>query len=229
MSDDGAALLKGGNAAGGETPQDDYPVNPVGEGQTDTSKPGVDDGDAGVGPIGTVPDEPASGSGDKPAGDTDPAKDTGPKDGGIPAKPSQEGHPVVFIYHTHARESFKPELKNGGDDPQSSKINVSLVGQRLASQLEKRGVGALHNSEDYPSQVPGFQWVQSYNILQKSRAAGDELQQKLEVSVRHPSGLAEAQADDGDHRGKSLCSSVFHHRQKQSQLEAEYGVCRPDP
>ena len=33
MSDDGAALLKGGNAAGGETPQDDYPVNPVGEGQ----------------------------------------------------------------------------------------------------------------------------------------------------------------------------------------------------
>lgn len=73
-----------------------------------------------------------------------------------------EGRKVVFIYHSHNRESFFPELKPGQKDANSDKINITLVGKRLAGQFEKRGLGSVHSPKDYASTVQGYNWNYSY-------------------------------------------------------------------
>jgi stage II sporulation protein P len=83
-----------------------------------------------------------------------------------------EGRKVVFIYHSHNRESWFPELKSDQKDPSSDTINVTLVGKRLAKQLESLGVGSTHSSKDYPTTVQGYNWNYSYKYsLQTVRQA----------------------------------------------------------
>ncbi|GIN85333.1 stage II sporulation protein P [Heyndrickxia sporothermodurans] len=55
------------------------------------------------------------------------------------------GKKVVFIYHTHSYESFKPLLKNEATSSNNEKVNVIAVGAKLAEQLEKRGIGVIHD------------------------------------------------------------------------------------
>lgn len=78
------------------------------------------------------------------------------------------GSKVVFIYHSHNRESWLPELKPGTKDPNDARINVTLVGKRLAEQLEEKGVGAAHSSKDYASSVQSYNWNLSYKYSQKT-------------------------------------------------------------
>lgn len=88
---------------------------------------------------------------------------------------SEEDSPQVFstngkikalIYHSHNRESWIPELKEKGvtefSDAFDSKINVSLLGQRLVGRLEDLGIGAVSSDTDYPTEVPGYNWNFSY-------------------------------------------------------------------
>lgn len=52
------------------------------------------------------------------------------------------GRDVIYIYHTHNRESFLPYLK-GTDKPEDayhSKANITLVGNMLGKALERKGV-----------------------------------------------------------------------------------------
>lgn len=72
------------------------------------------------------------------------------------------GKKVVFIYHSHNRESWNPELKNGGKDPSSSKVNITLVGKRLATKLEQLGIGAEQSSRDYAATEKNYNWNFSY-------------------------------------------------------------------
>jgi len=71
------------------------------------------------------------------------------------------GRKAVFIYHTHNRESFYPELK-GKRDPNDEDINITLVGRRLAERLEEHGIGAVHSDKDYATSVKNFDWNRSY-------------------------------------------------------------------
>ncbi|MCM3746440.1 stage II sporulation protein P [Paenibacillus pasadenensis] len=122
--------------------------------QPDGHDAGADDGSGegtGVGPVGELPEEPAGNN----AGENS------------PDKPSQ-GEKAVFIYQTHSRESFAPELNDGKDDPQSDKLNVGQVGARLAEQLEKKGVGTIHSDADYPTEVKGYSWPLSYKYSRKT-------------------------------------------------------------
>jgi len=72
------------------------------------------------------------------------------------------GRKAVFIYHTHNRESFYPELKGKKRDPNDAKINITLVGRRLAERLEEYGIGAVHSDKDYATSVKDFDWNRSY-------------------------------------------------------------------
>lgn len=72
------------------------------------------------------------------------------------------GRKVVFIYHSHNRESYYPELKSSKNDPNSDSVNVTLVGKRLSQQLEKEGIGSTHSNKDYPSSIKGYNWNYSY-------------------------------------------------------------------
>lgn len=93
--------------------------------------------------------------------------------------PRTAGDNIAFIYQTHSTESFLPELK-GVTDPdkaQSDKVNVISVGRRLAQNLEKDGIGAVHSDTVYPHTVKNFFYPYSYKYSQKT------LQ---EAAVAHP-------------------------------------------
>lgn len=74
-----------------------------------------------------------------------------PPAGSAPAFP---GGPVVGVYHTHAYESFLPELPEANvmrpDDAHSQDLafTVVRVGREIASTLNTRyGIGAVHSTE----------------------------------------------------------------------------------
>lgn len=76
---------------------------------------------------------------------------------------------VVLIYHSHNRESWVPEL--GIKDPDKAyddKTNITLVGKRLAQNLQDLGIGAVDYSTDYTSVEKGFKFTYSYKYSAKT-------------------------------------------------------------
>ncbi|MGZ9584982.1 stage II sporulation protein P [Paenibacillus marinisediminis] len=69
---------------------------------------------------------------------------------------------IVYIYHSHNRESWNPELDKESSNPNDAKVNITKVGKYLQEQLEKRGIGAVHSDKDYASTVKGYSWNFSY-------------------------------------------------------------------
>ncbi|BBH21325.1 stage II sporulation protein P [Paenibacillus baekrokdamisoli] len=119
-------------------------------------------------PLPIVGDQAAEGSDSPqdPAPDTKPVTDPNTQTDPA-AKPTTSGRKVVFIYHSHSRESWFPELKSTKYAESSTK-NITLIGKRLEEKLEARGMGALHSSTDYPSAIKNFNWVLSYKYSKKT-------------------------------------------------------------
>lgn len=77
----------------------------------------------------------------------------------------------VFIYFSHTRESYLPLLK-GVTDPNAashSKVNVTLVGDKLKNALEERGVGAEVDKTDVYAQLQkkNLSYASSYTESRK--------------------------------------------------------------
>ncbi len=77
----------------------------------------------------------------------------------------------VFIYFSHTRESYLPLLK-GVTDPNAashSKVNVTLVGDKLKNALEERGVGAEVDKTDVYAllQKKNLNYASSYTESRK--------------------------------------------------------------
>lgn len=83
-------------------------------------------------------------------------------------KPGTEKPKVAFIYHSHNRESWYPEMDKDKNDANSTTKNITLVGKRLAEQLESNGVGAMHSDTDYPTAIKGYRWELSYKYSKKT-------------------------------------------------------------
>ncbi len=83
-------------------------------------------------------------------------------------KPTTGGSKVVFIYHSHNRESWYPVLTDKSKDPNSSTKNITLVGKRLAQKLEEEGIGAQHSDTDYPTAIKNYRWELSYKYSMKT-------------------------------------------------------------
>ncbi|TDF96765.1 stage II sporulation protein P [Paenibacillus piri] len=95
--------------------------------------------------------------------------------------PRTAGRNVAFIYQSHNQESYLPEL-SGVKDPDKAfdpKINVTLVGLRLAQRLEKEGIGAVHSDKNYPVIEKNFNYAFSYKYslktLQEATASHPDL------------------------------------------------------
>lgn len=132
-------------------PQDHVPpVTGIDDGEADRDHGGGGDegGDGGIG------EDP---SGPDPSATPEPA-----------AKPSTGKSKAVFIYHSHNRESWYPELEEGAKRPDSVTKNITLVGKRLAEKLEERGVGAMHSDIDYPTAIKGYRYELSYKYTSKT-------------------------------------------------------------
>lgn len=86
----------------------------------------------------------------------------------VPSGLSTGDRKVVFIYHTHNREAYLPDLKGKtGGQAYDEKTNVTLVGKRLAEELNKRGIGAEVSTEDYWTQLQG-KYHLSYTASRKT-------------------------------------------------------------
>jgi stage II sporulation protein P len=76
------------------------------------------------------------------------------------------GKKKVFIYHSHNRESWLPELQHKGvksaNEAYDDEKNITLLGKRLAARLEELGIGAVSSEKDYPTEVPNYNWNFSY-------------------------------------------------------------------
>ncbi len=85
---------------------------------------------------------------------------------------SKDGKKVVFIYHSHNRESWLPELKDKGitniSNAQDPTTNITLVGKRLTTKLEELGIGSSHSATDYPTAVKSYNWNFSYKYSHKT-------------------------------------------------------------
>lgn len=70
----------------------------------------------------------------------------------------------VFIYHSHSRESYLPELEPGlkFDEAYDAEVNVTLLGKRLAEKLNDHGIGAVSSEKDYPTAIKDYNWNFSY-------------------------------------------------------------------
>lgn len=95
-----------------------------------------------------------------------------------------DGRKVVHIIHSHSRESFLPELKDAKvpNEAFHSSVNITLVGERLGWELEKRGIGVDVDTSDIGKILSERGWVyhQSYdasrNIVKEAMSSNHNLQ-----------------------------------------------------
>ncbi|WP_144934070.1 stage II sporulation protein P [Paenibacillus sp. 32O-W] len=95
-------------------------------------------------------------------------------------KPTTGDKKVVLIYHTHYEESWVPELGiEEADKAYDEKLNITLVGKRLAEKLEEKGVGAVDYSPEYKKTQADYSWYKSYkysrNTVKEAFAAHPEI------------------------------------------------------
>jgi stage II sporulation protein P len=102
--------------------------------------------------------------------------------------PVTAGANVAFIYQSHSTESYLPELPGvkKSDEAYDDKINVTLVGARLAQNLEKDGIGAVHSDKIYSTAtVKDFRYPYSYKYslktLQEATAAHPDLKYFFDI------------------------------------------------
>lgn len=134
-------------------------------------------GTTGSGPTSTEPDtqqpsaaapsegeQSPSAPGDSLPGAPTEAEGTQPDSSGDGALPATTGgRKVVFVYHSHPRESWVPELNvKRANEAEDSKTNITMVGSRLRDKLEELGIGSVHSGADYPTSVQGYNWNYSY-------------------------------------------------------------------
>ncbi len=103
------------------------------------------------------------------------------KDKPVPPVNSTDGKKVVFIYHSHNRESFLPMLKGvtNMNEAYHPSANITLVGQRLSEELEARGIGTSIDKTDFTGVLNQKGWVygQSYDAsrpIVESAMAGNK-------------------------------------------------------
>lgn len=113
------------------------------------------------------------------------------------AAPSEKS---VFIYHTHSWESYLPLLGLEGaeneNDAVDGKTNITIVGDLLGKELEKRGIGANVDKTNVGQELKNKGWLtpKSYEIsrslVQSAMASNSNLKYFIDLhrdSVRKDS------------------------------------------
>lgn len=118
-----------------------------------------------------------------------------------------DGEKVVYIYHSHSREAFLPDLKNV-EKPQEAyhaTANVTIIGKMLGEALERRGIGAQVNDSDIVKELDarGLDYGSSYPVsrehVQAARKENDGLEIFLDIhrdSLRKDSTTASIQGNE---------------------------------
>jgi stage II sporulation protein P len=85
---------------------------------------------------------------------TPPNLDAKPREKVEDVKPANNNEPLVYIYNSHNRESFLPDLPNvkDADKAYDAKKNIEQAGTAMLEELKKNGVPTLQTLEDYWTQ-----------------------------------------------------------------------------
>lgn len=96
---------------------------------------------------------------------------------------------VVFIYHSHSSESYLPVLE-GVTSPNlahHSKVNITMVGKKLAEELEDRGIGTTADQTNIVNMLneQGLKFGSSYKmsreVVQSAMASDKNLNFLLDI------------------------------------------------
>ncbi|WP_017728419.1 stage II sporulation protein P [Halalkalibacterium ligniniphilum] len=97
-----------------------------------------------------------------------------------------DGRKIVHIIHSHNYESYLPELDvEDSSDPNlafHNKVNITLVGEKMSQELEKRGIGTEVEKRDVQGKLKsrGWNYGQSYDasreLVKEAIAANEDLQ-----------------------------------------------------
>ncbi|MEJ8547473.1 stage II sporulation protein P [Brevibacillus borstelensis] len=93
------------------------------------------------------------------------------------ARPTTGSKKIVYVYHSHNRESWLSEAKQVGTSVNHPTRNISLVGKHLAERLNDLGIGADVNRDDIYQRLldKGRDYTHSYaESLQAIRAATEQ-------------------------------------------------------
>lgn len=99
------------------------------------------------------------------------------------------GRDVLYIYHSHSRESFLPYLKDTEkpEDAFHSKGNITYVGEMLGRALERRGLGTTVDTTDIVQELENrnLDYTSSYDvsgeIMSAERAKNSNLKVFLDI------------------------------------------------
>ncbi len=84
-----------------------------------------------------------------------------------PPSLNTNGKKVVYIYATHTREAYLPQLGEGTKDDEAyhHEVNVLKVAEKLAQELEQQGIGSQVEKTDFTEtlQEKGMEYHQSYD------------------------------------------------------------------
>ncbi|MFC2948407.1 stage II sporulation protein P [Virgibacillus sediminis] len=100
------------------------------------------------------------------------------------AAPTTGNKDIVFLYNSHNRESFLPHLPDISDPNKAHhpEVNITNVSERLAEQLEARGIGTQVDTTDIMSvlQERELDYGASYNasreVVQEAFANNKDIQ-----------------------------------------------------
>lgn len=103
----------------------------------------------------------------------------------VPA--SNTSQKLVFIYHSHPRESYLPELEDASlpSEANDDEINVRQLGARLSSRLNELGIGTINSEVDYVKTIEDYNWNFSYKYslqtVKEAYAANPELEYFIDI------------------------------------------------
>jgi stage II sporulation protein P len=156
--------------------------------------------------------------GDREATLKDPASNGSASQESLP-EPNKEptittqGKNVVFIYHTHNTESWLPHIPSAKipDEAYHPKVNITLVGQRLGEELEKRGIGAYVDTTNIVQQLHDAKLDYNQAYKKSGEVVQEVLAQEKEVTFLfdlHRDGHGRAKTTT-EINGKSYARTFF--------------------
>jgi stage II sporulation protein P len=102
-------------------------------------------------------------------------------------EPIKSDKPLVYVYHSHNRESFLPEI--GKTDPNMAydgEKNIELSGKWILEELKKCGIPGMQTAEDY-WQYP-FQDAYDYSRKTVQKVLAEQKDLKLIFDIHRDAG-----------------------------------------
>ncbi|WP_201712823.1 stage II sporulation protein P [Rossellomorea arthrocnemi] len=98
----------------------------------------------------------------------------------------EQEQPAVYVYHSHNKESFIPELSTTkASEAFDDSTNITLVGKRLQQQLNKKGIDVIHEQKDVGEIVDKRNWSfkDSYKVSREQFKEVLKDHQTIEIAL----------------------------------------------